>query len=155
MSSSPTKASSPAAKPEQPTAGDKSIFTNKEERVLKAAWFCLKSPPEVDMEKLRVAADFNTPKTASNTWGLIKKKLATLAPPPAAAEGVEGDGMLTIFSFLFFFALLVGWLPVCFFCCFFLSRAFLTKVIDGWNADISRPRRRYYRCRRHYSQGQG
>jgi hypothetical protein len=150
MSSSPTKASSPAAKPQQPTAGDKSIFTDKEERVLKAAWLCLKAPPEVDMEKLRVAADFNT----LNTWGLIKKKLATLAPPPTA-EGVEGDGMLTIFSFLSFFFRVAGWLPACFFLLFFSFPAhFLTKVIDGRNADISRPRRCYYRCR-HYSQGQG
>jgi hypothetical protein len=48
------------------------IFTDKEERVLKAASHCLKSPPEIDIEKLRVAADFNTTKTASNTWGTIK-----------------------------------------------------------------------------------
>ena len=84
MSTSPTKDSSP------PKA-EKALFTEKEERVLKAAWLCLKSPPEIDLEKLRVAADFNTTKTASNTWGLVKKKLATLAPP--AAEGAEGGGM--------------------------------------------------------------
>jgi hypothetical protein len=109
MSSSPIKASSPA-KPQHATAagaGEKSIFTEKEERVLKAAWFCLKTPPEVDMEKLKVAADFNTLKTASNTWGTIKKKLATLAPP--AAEGAEGDGMYNGFFLTFFFALLVGY----------------------------------------------
>lgn len=80
MSTSPTKESSP------PKA-EKALFTEKEERVLKAAWHCLKSPPEVDIEKLKVAADFNTTKTASNTWGVIKKKLATLAP-----AGAEGDG---------------------------------------------------------------
>ncbi|KAI4726844.1 hypothetical protein E4T49_05359 [Aureobasidium sp. EXF-10728] len=57
---------------ESPTKGDKKsvIFTDKEELVLKAAWRCLKSgPPEVDMEKLQKAANFNTLKTASNTWG--------------------------------------------------------------------------------------
>jgi hypothetical protein len=117
MSSSPIKASSPA-KPQHATAaaaGEKSIFTEKEEGVLKAAWFCLKTPPEVDMEKLKVAADFNTLKTASNTWGTIKKKLATLAPP--AAEGAEGDGMYNGFFLTFFFALLVGY-QLAFFCCF-------------------------------------
>ena len=82
MSTSPTKESSPAK-------ADKPVFTEKEERVLKAAWHCLKAPPEVDLEKLRVAADFNTIKTASNTWGVIKKKLAAMAP--AGAEG-EGGG---------------------------------------------------------------
>ena len=78
MSTSPIKDSSPPKT-------EKSLFTEKEERVLKAAWHCLKSPPEIDIDKLRVAADFNTTKTASNTWGVIKKKLATLAP-------AEGDG---------------------------------------------------------------
>ena len=82
MSTSPTKESSPAK-------AEKALFTEKEERVLKAAWHCLKSPPEVDIEKLKEAAGFNTTKTASNTWGVIKKKLATLAP--AAAEG-DGGG---------------------------------------------------------------
>jgi hypothetical protein len=86
MSSSPNKESSPSK-------ADKSLFTEKEEKVLKAAWHCLKSPPEIDIEKLRVAAEFNTTKTASNTWGVIKKKLATLAPPSA-----EGEGMFHLLS---------------------------------------------------------
>lgn len=81
MSASPTKDPSP-------TKTDKSVFTEKEEKVLKAAWTCLKVPPEIDIDKLKIAADFNTVKTASNTWGVIKKKLAALAPPEA-----EGDGM--------------------------------------------------------------
>jgi hypothetical protein len=91
MSSSPIKASTPTKQPHPQASTEKSLFTEKEERVLKAAWLCLKTPPEIDMEKLRVAADFNTLKTASNTWGMIKKKLATLAP--LAAEGAEDDGM--------------------------------------------------------------
>lgn len=80
MSLSPTKEASP-------TKADKPTFTEKEERVLKAAWSCLKSPPEIDMEKLVIAAEFNTTKTAQNTWGVIKKKLKDLNPQPAAAEG--------------------------------------------------------------------
>jgi hypothetical protein len=82
MSASPTKEASPAKT-------DKALFTEKEERVLKAAWQCLKTPPEIDIEKLKEAAGFNTTKTAQNTWGVIKKKLATLTP--AGAEG-EGGG---------------------------------------------------------------
>jgi hypothetical protein len=110
MSSSPPKAASP----------EKSLFTEKEERVLKAAWLCLKSPPEIDLEKLRVAADFNTTKTASNTWGAIKKKLASLAPP--AVEGDAGDGTYTFAFFSrLFFALLVGYQLV--FCCYFARTA--------------------------------
>ncbi|KAI4762614.1 hypothetical protein E4T52_10750 [Aureobasidium sp. EXF-3400] len=65
-------------KGESPTKADKKgpVFTEKEEMVLKAAWRCLKSgPPEVDMEKLMKAAGFNTMKTTSNCWGVIKKKL--------------------------------------------------------------------------------
>lgn len=80
MSTSPTKEASPVK-------ADKALFTDKEERVLKAAWHCLKSPPEIDIEKLRVAAEFNTTKTTANTWGVIKKKLASLAPPAVEGEG--------------------------------------------------------------------
>jgi hypothetical protein len=80
MFESPTEEASPSKV-------DKALFTDKEERVLKAAWICLKSPPEIDIEKLKVAAEFNTTKTAANTWGVIKKKLATLAPPAAEGEG--------------------------------------------------------------------
>nr|OQO18441.1 hypothetical protein B0A51_15117 [Rachicladosporium sp. CCFEE 5018] len=66
---------------ETPSAAAKPLFTDKEEKVLKVAWSCLKSgPPEVDIEKLQKAAGFNTQKTASNTWATIKKKLATLSP---------------------------------------------------------------------------
>ena len=99
--SSQVKDSSPSEQ-----TNEKPFFTEKEERVLKAAWHCLKSPPEIDIEKLRVAADFNTTKTASNTWGTVKKKLASLAPP--VAEG-EGDGMCKTFFLYCFFALLVGY----------------------------------------------
>ncbi|KAK6437896.1 hypothetical protein LTR95_005902 [Oleoguttula sp. CCFEE 5521] len=66
---------------ETPSAAAKPLFTDKEEKVLKVAWSCLKSgPPDVDIEKLQKAAGFNTSKTTSNTWATIKKKLATLSP---------------------------------------------------------------------------
>ncbi|KEQ63747.1 uncharacterized protein M437DRAFT_65071 [Aureobasidium melanogenum CBS 110374] len=86
---------------ESPVKADKKavVFTEKEEMVLKAAWRCLKSgPPEIDMEKLMKAAGFNTMKTTSNTWGVIKKKLFTdvdgdplpTAPTQARRQGQEG-----------------------------------------------------------------
>ncbi|KAM0721065.1 hypothetical protein Q7P37_003351 [Cladosporium fusiforme] len=53
-------------------------FTEKEERVLKLVWQCLKTMPEVDLEKLRVTCGFNTAKNTSNTWGTIKKKLQSM-----------------------------------------------------------------------------
>lgn len=71
------------------SAAAKPSFTEKEERILKLAWQCLKSPPEIDIEKLREVGEFNTTKTASNTWGLIKKKLASIAPM------AEGDGTIS------------------------------------------------------------
>lgn len=38
-------------------------FTEREEAVMKIAWSCLKGgPPEIDIEKLRVAGGFNTAK---------------------------------------------------------------------------------------------
>ncbi|RMY98125.1 hypothetical protein D0862_07727 [Hortaea werneckii] len=66
-------------------------FTEKEERVMKIAWTCLKSgPPDVDIAKLTKAAGFNTSKTAANTWGVIKKKLLSMAGD--GEEGVEAQG---------------------------------------------------------------
>ncbi|KAI7545248.1 hypothetical protein KC331_g6331 [Hortaea werneckii] len=66
-------------------------FTEKEERVMKIAWTCLKSgPPDVDIAKLTKAAGFNTTKTAANTWGAIKKKLLSMGGD-GGEEGVEGQ----------------------------------------------------------------
>ncbi|KAK5681303.1 hypothetical protein LTS10_007065 [Elasticomyces elasticus] len=84
MSTSPSKAATPAS---DAAAVEKSLFTPKEEAVLKVAWACLKSgPPEIDFEKLVKAYGFNTTKTAQNTWGVIKKKLASITP---VLEGEE------------------------------------------------------------------
>ncbi|KAK0247180.1 hypothetical protein B0A54_17669 [Friedmanniomyces endolithicus] len=93
MAAVPSRGGSPASEVKSSAAKspEKPVFTEKEERVLKVAWTCLKSgPPEVDVEKLAKAGGFNTTKTASNTWGTIKKKLMAMAPP-AGDEG-EGDG---------------------------------------------------------------
>ncbi|KAK5716849.1 hypothetical protein LTR17_016300 [Elasticomyces elasticus] len=84
MSTSPSKAATPAS---DAAAVEKALFTPKEEAVLKVAWSCLKSgAPEIDFEKLVKAYGFNTTKTAQNTWGVIKKKLASITP---VLEGEE------------------------------------------------------------------
>jgi hypothetical protein len=50
------------------TATPLPTFTEKEERVLKVAWFCLKSgAPEIDYEKLTKAGGFNTQKVSQTT----------------------------------------------------------------------------------------
>nr|POE65024.1 putative urease accessory protein uref-like [Quercus suber] len=67
-------------------------FTEKEEHVLRVAWACLKSgPPEVDIVKLTTAGGFKTNKTAANTWGTIKKKLAQMNPPHITSSGEPGE----------------------------------------------------------------
>lgn len=88
-----SKETTPASDAKASDASKTITFTEKEERVLKVAWSCLKSgPPDVDIEKLTKAGGFNTQKTAANTWGVIKKKLLAMAPAAAeGAEGVEGE----------------------------------------------------------------
>ena len=45
------------------------------------------------MAKLTEKGGFNTAKTASNTWGVIKKKLMACMPAEDKVEGAEnGDG---------------------------------------------------------------
>ena len=69
------------------------VFSAKELEVMKVAWSCLKSgPPDVDITKLTEKANFNTTKTASNVWAVIKKKLNSLNP----TEGEELPGKITV-----------------------------------------------------------
>ncbi|EMC96939.1 hypothetical protein BAUCODRAFT_433478 [Baudoinia panamericana UAMH 10762] len=86
---SPSKEATPATSDAK--ASDKPIFTEKEERVLKVAWHCLKTGvPEIDFVKLTKLGEFNTQKTATNTWGTIKKKLRTLMPEEGEGEDEAG-----------------------------------------------------------------
>ena len=105
-SEEPTPAVSDAAKSGSPTKtstastdkkeGDKPLFTPKEQNLLNVAMMhCLKSgPPEIDYEKFKEHGDFNTMKTAQNTWGKIKAKLKQAAPAKKddGEDGGEGDG---------------------------------------------------------------
>lgn len=84
--SNDAKTSSAASKSPQ-----KPVFTEKEDRILKIAFLCLKSgAPEIDIEKLTKMGEFHTQKTAQNTWGIIKKKLLALAPP-SSSEGEDDE----------------------------------------------------------------
>lgn len=84
---------SPAKKDGTTTKSDVDL-TEKEANYLKiAVMHCLKSgPPEIDYQKFVKHGEFNTLKTAQNTWGKIKAKLTKAAAANAAGddEGVEG-----------------------------------------------------------------
>lgn len=89
-----SKQSSPS-KATTTTDTNKVLFTPKEEALLKIAMtHCLKSgPPEIDIHKFTKYGDFNTLKTAQNTWGKIKGKLVQAAGPAKMDdEGEEGLG---------------------------------------------------------------
>ncbi|KAK4548429.1 hypothetical protein LTR36_009339 [Oleoguttula mirabilis] len=98
---SPSKETTPAsdAKATGSAAGEKKeekspfeLFSEKEQKLLIAAMFCLKSgAPDIDFNKFVVAGKFNTLKTAQNSWGKIKQKLATIAPKIEEA-GEAGEG---------------------------------------------------------------
>ena len=51
-------------------------------------------PPAIDYQKFVQYGEFNTLKTAQNTWGKIKQKLAQAAGPKTESDagGDEGDG---------------------------------------------------------------
>lgn len=89
---SDTKTSSAAAADKKDTTVP--TFTEKEDRVMKIAWTCLKSgPPDVDIAKLTKAAGFNTSKTAANTWGVIKKKLLSMGGEGGEGEETQGKSL--------------------------------------------------------------
>lgn len=80
-------------------AAEKPLFTDKETKLLTVAMLSLKSgPPEIDMQKFTTAGGFNTVKTAQNTWGVLKKKLAAMSPAPNNEDGDPGSGSTAISS---------------------------------------------------------
>ena len=71
---------------------EKPTFNEKETKLLAAAMLSIKSGfPDIDMAKFQQNGEFNTLKTAQNTWGKLKKKLMELAPESDSASG-EGKG---------------------------------------------------------------
>lgn len=77
---------------EKPT--EKPTFSERETALLQVAMLSLKSgPPDIDINKFMIGGNFNTVKTAQNTWGTIKKKLAALSPPSENGGDATGSGM--------------------------------------------------------------
>ncbi|KAI1253622.1 hypothetical protein MGN70_005832 [Eutypa lata] len=65
-----------------------SILTERETEVLAKSWLCMKTPPEVDNEKLARLANFGNPRSVANLMSGIKKKIAAHT---AAADGEDGQ----------------------------------------------------------------
>ncbi|WPH00905.1 Hypothetical protein R9X50_00373900 [Acrodontium crateriforme] len=76
---------------ETPSASPtKALFTEKEQKLLLVAMMSLKSgPPEIDMAKFVKGGNFNTLKTAQNTWGKLRNKLKQLAPEDDGEDGAD------------------------------------------------------------------
>ncbi|OLN95238.1 hypothetical protein CCHL11_08129 [Colletotrichum chlorophyti] len=68
-------------------ASSKDALTDRELEILTKAWNCMKSPPEIDFPKLAAALGMTNPRSATNAWGNIKKKLFADLPPPVDDEG--------------------------------------------------------------------
>lgn len=76
---------------------EKPAFNEKETKLLTVAMLSLKSgPPEIDIQKFMTGGGFNTIKTAQNTWGVLKKKLASMSP--ATENGDTGSGSTAVSS---------------------------------------------------------
>ncbi|KAK1983796.1 hypothetical protein LZ30DRAFT_622721, partial [Colletotrichum cereale] len=68
-------------------AAPKPALTDRELEILKFAWNCMKTPPEIDYNALAAACGMSNPRSASNAWGGIKKKLFA-----DMAANVDEDG---------------------------------------------------------------
>ncbi|KAJ0160004.1 hypothetical protein CTA2_8771, partial [Colletotrichum tanaceti] len=70
-----------------PEASAKPALTDREFEILKFAWNCMKTAPELDYQKLAAACGMTNPRSASNAWGAIKKKIFTDVPPAVDEDG--------------------------------------------------------------------
>ncbi|KAM0330963.1 hypothetical protein ACHAQA_003920 [Verticillium albo-atrum] len=77
-------------------ASSKVQLTDREQEILSKAWNCMKVQPEIDYNRLAAATGMTNPRSASNAWSALKKKLFNGTPPvtpakaKAAAAAVEG-----------------------------------------------------------------
>ncbi|CCF47554.1 hypothetical protein CH063_15901, partial [Colletotrichum higginsianum] len=70
-----------------PEASAKPVLTEREFEILKLAWSCMKTPPEIDYQKLAAACGMTNHRSASNAWGSIKKKIFADMPPAVDEDG--------------------------------------------------------------------
>ncbi|KAH8903718.1 hypothetical protein BR93DRAFT_971327 [Coniochaeta sp. PMI_546] len=64
-------------------------LTQRDLEILSKAWGAMKTQPEIDYEKLAEACGMTNPRSASNAWSMIKKKLFANSPAtdgPVKAE---------------------------------------------------------------------
>ncbi|OTA58959.1 hypothetical protein K449DRAFT_116609 [Hypoxylon sp. EC38] len=71
-----------------PAEKKKGDITDKEAQVLAMAWYCFKTPPEVDLDKLAKLTGYVNPRSVSNLLAGVKKKIAAAV----AATSGEDDG---------------------------------------------------------------
>ncbi|OHW90954.1 hypothetical protein CSPAE12_10496 [Colletotrichum incanum] len=65
----------------------KPALTDREVEILKNAWNCMKTAPEIDYPRLATACGMTNPRSASNAWSGIKKKLFADMPAPVDENG--------------------------------------------------------------------
>ncbi|OIW26219.1 Clavaminate synthase-like protein [Coniochaeta ligniaria NRRL 30616] len=64
-------------------------LTQRDLEILSKAWGAMKTQPEIDYEKLAEACGMTNPRSASNAWSMIKKKL--FANTPSADGAAKAD----------------------------------------------------------------
>lgn len=146
----PPKTSKDVRLPVKAASPEKSIFTEKEERVLKAAWHCLKSPRR-SISRSSASPRTSTPPRLPPTPGARSRRswqawLRLLLPRAMPPRAMVSDK--------FFVFRAAGWLPACFLAFFARSASFLVRV---WHPNNSRPLRRHsrrHRCSQAQGQGQ-
>lgn len=88
-STSDTMSTQSPTTPGKDAPTEKPTFTERELRHITAAMLSLKTGlPDIDYTKFQKNGEFNTIKTAQNTWGVLKKKI--MAMNPEAAEAAAG-----------------------------------------------------------------
>ncbi|KAK2008421.1 hypothetical protein LZ32DRAFT_650535 [Colletotrichum eremochloae] len=68
-------------------AAPKAPLTERELEILRHAWNCMKTPPEIDYLALATACGMTNHRSASNAWSNIKKKLFTDMPVALDEDG--------------------------------------------------------------------
>ncbi|KAJ9156848.1 hypothetical protein NKR19_g4125 [Coniochaeta hoffmannii] len=62
-------------------------LTQRDLEILSHAWGAMKTQPEIDYQKLADACGMTNPRSASNAWSMIKKKLFINVPAPNKGDG--------------------------------------------------------------------
>ncbi|KXL50085.1 hypothetical protein M433DRAFT_7460 [Acidomyces richmondensis BFW] len=66
-------------------------FSPRELEIMSKAWTCITEEPKVDYDKLADACGMTNPRSASNAWGKIKKKIIARAGNSMNSNGREAS----------------------------------------------------------------